>query len=348
MDPLAHDRWGRRLRGACVVVLLGASVTGWLMRHRVAYDLQIRRGNFVERSIPRWKTAAWLKETLRTDPSPGRRMRAANLLPYYADEWHVNERYAEMARELLAALGDPDLAVQEVAWESLIRPAGIMVMCGYRPLLRAAPTRDLLAALMATNCKAARQELLWEIAERDQEEGVRAACHILSHKTDRLSTENVMYWIGDPLGDRGLMPGGLLPRVDARRVAHSGLDNPDSALRLRCARFLIMLGGDDLSQADRAWIDLLRRDDDLRLDAMGSFGKHFEYRPVCIHGQEQLDETTLDILRGFIAGLSRRFGSAVALPFARAGADSWDPDVARVCNDWLEGQQGDIDDASSR
>ena len=159
--------------------------------------------------------------------------------------------------ELLAALEDPDVAVQAVAWESLIRPAGIMIMCGFRPLLRATPPRDLLAALITTKCKAACQELFWEIAERDQGDGVRAACHILSQSADWLSTENVMYWIGAPSSfGGGLVVDGFVPCGDARRIAQRGLENPDATLRVRCSRFLIMLGGGDLSEADGEWIDL--------------------------------------------------------------------------------------------
>ncbi len=341
MDPATLDRWGSPLRGACVVVLVGASVTGWLMRHRVAYDLQLLRGDFVERSVPRSKAATWLAETLRADPSPGRRTRAAILIPYYAD-------HPMMTAALLAALGDPDLAVQEAAWESLIRPAGCMIMCGYRPLLRATPARELLHALVATKCKAASRELFWEITEREQGEGIRAACHILSQSTDWLGTEDVMYWIGAPSGGRGLMADGFIPRADARHVAQRGLQNPDASLRVRCARFLIMLGGVDLSEADGAWIDLLRRNDDLLLDAMGSFEDYVGLRCVSSDEPERLDEASLDALRGFVAGVTRQFGPAVACPYARAGADSYDSGVAKVCNDWLEDQHGVIDDAPSR
>ncbi len=343
MEPFKAERWRTSLAVACFVALIGASVAGLLVRHRVAYDLQIRRGAFVVRSVPRESAAMWLKETLRADPSREKRFRAATLLPDFAD-------VCDRKGVLLGALADEDRAVRKAAWNALVYPGGSVKCSFHSPSLSSLSTKELLAALQATACEEPSRVLFEQLYTRDEGAAAIAAGYVLAHSTAEDTIETVLYYLGAPAYGRGMILGGItgvVSRVRDRGIAQQGLGSPVDHIRVRCARFLVMLGGQDLDDADRAWVESIAKDEILLVDAMGSFAGYEGYIRWSAEPRTRQREL-IETLRSFLDGVGARYGLAVAKPFARAGSDCEDPGVAELCHGWLKEHAAEDADAACR
>ncbi len=265
MEPFKAERWRKGLAVACLAALVGASVAGLLLRHRVAYDLQIRRGGFVVGSVPPEKAAAWVAESLRSDPSSERRARAARFSPQVMDETRATGT-------LLMALGDVDPSVQVVAYAVLVGHYFTRSSTSSLPgRLPGVDTWEIVRAVGATRCTEAQLALFKAIERSDPSLAGEAARSILSGSTDSRVLKHVLGCFGGSHPpERVLFAHWDSPSLQ-RSIAQAGLKNANEPTRLRCARILLMAGGKDLRSDDETWIARLRADPELLLDAWGSF-----------------------------------------------------------------------------